>query len=256
MAKNYRGSQKHVLDLLDSGQSGISALNGLLASFDAQITESDVMRPSGTMATKEFYLPQFCAEFCKDRFDFSSIIDWWVPSPWRPPTWDLISTFTANNDKHGILLVEAKAHENEFNWSGKKLKPQPSIGSKKNHAQIVHCLTEANDALSASIDGSFRLSVDSHYQLANRVAHLWKLATCGIPVILLYVGFIGDQEIDSSYFHDDEHWQRAMGGYLQGVVPQSFLSTIHPVDPNGSLLMLSRSLSVLSPSSPSRSTRH
>lgn len=165
MAKSYRGSQKHILDLLDSGQSGISALNGLLASFDAQITEADVMRPSGTMAPREFYLPQFCTEYCKDLFDFSSIIDWWVPFPWRPPTWDLISTFTANNGGTGILLVEAKAHENEFDWDGKKLKPQSSIGSKKNHAQIVRCLTEANDTLSASINDCFRLSVDSHYQL-------------------------------------------------------------------------------------------
>jgi len=253
MAKSYRGSQKHILDLLDSGHSGISALNGLLASFDAQITEADVMRPSGTMAPREFYLPQFCTEYCKDLFDFSSIIDWWVPFPWRPPTWDLISTFTANNGGTGILLVEAKAHENEFDWDGKKLKPQSSIGSKKNHAQIVRCLTEANDTLSASINDCFRLSVDSHYQLSNRVAHLWKLATCGIPVILLYVGFINDQEIDSSYFRDDEHWQRAMSGYLQGVVPQSFLGSIHQIDQNGPMLMLSRSLAVLSPSSSSRS---
>lgn len=51
--------------------------------------------------------------------------------------------------------------------------------------------------------------VDSHYQLSNRVAHLWKHATCKIPVILLYLGFCGDREIEPSFFRDEEPWQRS-----------------------------------------------
>ena len=254
MAKEYRGSQKHVLDLLDSGQTGISSLNAFLAPFECQISSADVYRPTGRPEPKEYYLPKFCNEFCTSFLDSAPIVDWWVRSPWRPPTWDLISTFTTNQDQRGVLLVEAKAHENEFDWGGKSQKTHASIGSKSNHTQIVGCLNEANKALNDSFDGYFGLAVDSHYQLSNRVAHLWKLATCKIPVILLYLGFCGDREIEPSYFRDEEHWQRSMGGYLQGVVPQSFLSSVHPLSGGGSMLMLSRSQPVLSVS-PTRKSK-
>lgn len=246
MAKEYRGSQKHILDLLDSGTAGIAELNAFLAPFEGQISPNDVHRPKGRPDAKEFYLPSFCKEYCSSFLDSASIADWWVPSPWRPPTWDLISTFTTNQRQRGLLLVEAKAHENEFDWGGKNQKAHASIGSKNNHTQIVGCLNEANKALNDSFDGHFRLAVDLHYQLSNRVAHLWKLATCKIPVILLYLGFCGDREIEPSYFRGEEHWQRSMGGYLQGVVPQSFLNAVHPLSDGGSMLMLSRSLPVLS----------
>ena len=127
--------------------------------------------------------------------------------------------------------------------------PTASIGSKKNHRQIVECIEESESGLNDICDGVFGLSVDSHYQLVNRVAHLWKLATCGIPVVLLYLGFVGDTRISKSYFQNNEHWQRAMGGYMQGVIPQSFLEQQHQIVDSGSMLMLSRSLEVLEKSS-------
>ena len=245
MPRNYRGSQKHVLDLLDSGGNGLATLNSLFHNFNVNIAPTDTVRPSGRVAPKEFYLPQFCTEFCQGRFNFTPLVNWWVPSPWRPPTWDLISTCEVNG-KFGIVLVEAKAHENEFDWGGKSLKPHPSLGSKRNHSQISGCIREVQMALQPAFDGQFGLSIDSHYQLTNRVAHLWKLATCGIPVVLVYLGFVGDSGIEASYFRNDEHWQRAMGGYAQGVVPHLFFNSFHSVANQGSMLMLSRSLAVQS----------
>jgi hypothetical protein len=40
--------------------------------------------------------------------------------------------------------------------------------------------------------GSDTLTADSHYQLANRLASAYKVASAGIPVVLLYLGFTGD----------------------------------------------------------------
>ena len=59
-----------------------------------------------------------------------------------------------------------------------------------------------------------RLDRDSHYQLANRLAFKWKLATLGIPVVLLY--FTGRDEgiADAGEpILDDAHWQALSPGH-------------------------------------------
>ena len=47
----------------------------------------------------------------------------------------------------GLLLVEAKAHEGELDWAGKRLSPSAKLASKDNHARIAGCIKEANTAL-------------------------------------------------------------------------------------------------------------
>ena len=39
------------------------------------------------------------------------------------------------------------------------------------------------------------LSQDSHYQLCNRFAWGWKIASLGVPVILVYLGFLNAEEM-------------------------------------------------------------
>ncbi len=222
MVMPMRGSRLHLLDLLDLGRPGFTeVMNGLLGDSPFKLHEQSDWSPLGHQDSRECYLHKFCRDRCHGLFNYEPLMGWWVPEPWRPPTWDLIATGRVG-DKFGILLVEAKANEKEFDWGGKRLAPSASIGSKQNHGQITSCIQEANDALNGLCDGIFNLSIRSHYQLVNRAAHLWKLASCGIPVVLLYLGFTGD-----TYFSDcimtDDHWQRAMGGYIQGVVPQGFI---------------------------------
>jgi hypothetical protein len=43
-----------------------------------------------------------------------------------------------------------------------------------------------------------KLSRDESYQFANRIAFSWKLASLGIPVALIYLGFTGDKTISKS----------------------------------------------------------
>ncbi len=66
--------------------------------------------------------------------------------------------------------------------------------SKRNHAQIGRAISEASLGLKDTMDG-WNLSRDSHYQLANRFAWAWKLASMGVPVVLVYLGFLGAAEM-------------------------------------------------------------
>ena len=43
------------------------------------------------------------------------------------------------------------------------------------------------------------------------------MASVGVPVLLLYLGFIGDTYF-RDYLRDADHWQQLMRRYLQGVV--------------------------------------
>ncbi len=144
--------------------------------------------------------------------------------------------------KSGLLFVEAKAHEGELDWGGKPLADDASEGSRQNHANITAQVDKASADLNAHATPGFNLSINNHYQLANRITYLLKLASLGIPVVLLYLGFTGDDYFPNDYLRDDRHWQRVMGGYLQGVVPHRFPERRFTMPGGGSLEMLIRSM--------------
>jgi len=75
-----------------------------------------------------------------------------------------------------------------------------------------------------TVDKGVSVSRDSHYQLVNRLAFAWKLATLGIPIVLVYLvylGFTGDEGIRDAGvpFADPTEWNRAFAHYAAGVLP-------------------------------------
>jgi hypothetical protein len=98
------------------------------------------------------------------------------------------------------------------------LKPKPSEQSKINHDHIRTALGIISHRLQRVSGAKVTLDVESHYQLANRVAWAAFLASKGIPVALLYLGFTGDSTTPR-FLKDDAHWQRLMGAYLIGKLP-------------------------------------
>jgi len=125
--------------------------------------------------------------------------DWWlaVANPKsKTPNFDIASTCTIEN-KPGLLLIEAKAHEAELSNEivGKRFKAEPSDGSKANHDRIGVAIQSASDGLRGSTSISWKLSRDSHYQLSNRFAWAWKLTELGFPVVLIYLGFLNAKEM-------------------------------------------------------------
>lgn len=229
-----RGSRKHVLDLLDSGNVEAS-LSKILAPYGIAVPEDTPRRPIGHAAPEERTVRCFCSKYLASQFDFARFDAWWLPDKYTNPQWDLLAVCTIQ-DNPGLLLVEAKANDRELDWKGKPLAATASRQSRANHHAIAACIEEANTGLNALLPG-FALTIDSHYQLCNRLAMAWKLAQCGLPVALLYLGFTGDRGIQNvgTPLVNHDHWQRLMGAYLYGVAPLLLPGT--PLCPEGGSTM-------------------
>ena len=66
---------------------------------------------------------------------------------------------------------------------------------------------------------SISIDRDWNYQLSNRIASAWKLADCGMPVVPLYLGFVGDGGMASigEPLRDAHHWETVMRCHLHDV---------------------------------------
>lgn len=220
-----KGSRKHVLDLIDNPDF-VSIMNKILFPFDVVLEDKKTLRPKGYIDTSEFRLQRYSNEHKLVNlfpnlkgFNFNT---WWNPHGGSAPTWDMISLCKLNG-KDALLLVEVKAHTNEFDTYGKKEKDTPTDGSEANQKNIKKRIKEACDDLKNTSTG-FNVSIDTHYQLSNRVAFSWKLNQLNIPVVLLYLGFTGDTYF-KDYFTDESHWEKEFKHYLNGIVPYDFINS-------------------------------
>jgi hypothetical protein len=214
----HNGSKRDVLLLLDS-PGYVDAINELLVGAGTVVTETDVRRPLGQRDDREYELPEFCREYMAGRFDLRQIEEphWWIAKRGRfvrTPNFDLLSTATVCGAP-GVLLVEAKAHHGELEIVGKRLK---SNSSPENHRKIGESIDLANQALNDITQG-FTLSRDSYYQVSNRVSWGWRVAALGVPVTLLYLGFVQDPYWPDDNFRSPADWLNAARSYLGKVVP-------------------------------------
>lgn len=141
---------------------------------------------------------------------------WWlaVANPVSvTPSWDIASTCIIDG-RRGLLLVEAKAHYDE-------LKPDDRCGasSKENFKRIGKAIREANQALNM-VQTGWDLSHKNHYQLCNRFAWSWKLANRGVPIVLVYLGFLRANEMRDP-LPDEQSWDTALCDYARDIVPES-----------------------------------
>ncbi|NJL06375.1 MAG: hypothetical protein HC911_16015 [Chloroflexaceae bacterium] len=222
----YRGSQLRCLLLTDGPRDVVaqrlSALAAPMATVDAA---QHHWLPRGLHAPQEAQLdktPELLSpELCEQ------ISSWWlaVPKDARTPTWDIAATATVDG-RPGLLLVEAKAHSAELSSAGKHRDPQASTNSQRNDKQITTCLREASTALNALHHG-WQLSTASHYQLANRFAWSWKLASLGVPVVLVYLGFLQAAEMTDRGmpFADAAAWEQTIRQYSRGSAPEHIWNT-------------------------------
>jgi len=150
---------------------------------------------------------------------------WWLAVIRGNPTtlnWDIASTCTVQGQL-GLLLVEAKAHANELDIKGKRLDRKASCNSLENHRRIGRSITEASDSLALATGRPWGLSRDHHYQLSNCFAWSWKLASLGVPVVLLYLAFLNAQEMQNEGppFRSEAEWSRALKDYSQDLVDET-----------------------------------
>jgi hypothetical protein len=197
-------------------QQACQFLSELVRPF-AEVSRDDVWMPRGFLDPDEAMLG--VAERFLNPETRESLLAWWLAVARRPvtPNWDLVSTCRVGADL-GLILVEAKAHAGE-------LKPDDRCGatSQKNCEKIAAAIAEANAGLTEVAQG-WNLSHKSHYQLSNRFAWAWKLATIGVPVVLVYLGFLNAAEMARSHdpmFTSADHWRQCVLDYSRGVVPES-----------------------------------
>ena len=229
-----RGSRPRCVLLVDGSREEVAErLTRLVDLPDVSVSPDDVWMPCG----KPLLLPNGswnrkpAEEARLDKADKllppeirQELASWWlaVPKGANTPNWDIASTCTMYGKK-GLVLVEAKAHENELSESGKS--EPTSSNSQQNHERIGLATDEANRALrSATSCKGWNLSRDSHYQPSNRFAWAWKLASLGVPVVVLYLGFRNADDMDDDntvLFRSEAEWERTLKDHCRGIVAEA-----------------------------------
>ena len=249
--KAYDGSRRHILDWTES-PNFISTVREWIAPQGLTIENDAVCMPSNWAHPRESRLFDARSPFLdKDRKD--NMRQWWLAYSGNIPNWDAIIE-AASPHGPALVLIEAKAHIGEFDRKPKSLgrskDPDGQTRTDANHLQIQRAIAEASSALSR-IHPGISISRDHHYQLSNRIAMAWKLASLGIPNALIFLGFTGDREISmgGEYFKDRDHWHAAFSDYLAETLPMHLLDS-DIGSGAASFRLLSRSLPAIRTSRP------
>jgi hypothetical protein len=219
-----RGSRKHVLDWTDRAEFPVELLQ-ILLPVDCRISERSRWMPRGYRAPNEARLGTFGPEALPNPHTWLDLRSWWLAHERgaNTPNWD-IAVACEIEGTPGLILVEAKANVPELSTAGKEQDAAASVASTANHERIGLAIQEACTAL-RQMSAATAISRDSHYQLSNRVAFAWKLASLGVPTILVYLGFYGDTGIADAGapFEDENHWQSCFDDYAISIVPKDLL---------------------------------
>lgn len=118
--------------------------------------------------------------------------DYW---PRRGPVWDGIATVTGQDNKKGLLLIEAKAHIDETS-------SQIKATSDKSRKLIKATLHEVQAIFGST--SSIDSWLNDYYQLANRLSFLYLLnEKLHIPTWLVLCNFVND---DTHISTDLDEW--------------------------------------------------
>ena len=212
---NRRGSQPRCVLFMDGEREEVAVrLSELVDLPDVLVSPTDTWMPRGKSAPTEAQLDK--ADGLLPHEIQQELGQWWLAvgvGKTKTPVWDIASTCNIEG-KRGLILVEAKAHNNEL----KRYDESGSSGA--NRRKINLAFNEANTGLRDAIGNSWNLSLDPHYQLSNRFAWSWKLASLGVPVVLVYLGFLNAQDMacDSPIFKCEEDWKRVLKNYSENTV--------------------------------------
>lgn len=199
LKRNQQRGSKPRCHLLTHGRSDIVAaqLAAVVTPF-ATVAPNDCWMPRRFENTNEATLPE--AERLLPPDIRSELRRWWLASSsnnTRTPNWDIAAS-CAIEGRPGILLVEAKAHDQELikeETGRKNIEAPASAAARRNLLRIEWAIRDAGIALTDETGLPWALSRESHYQMSNRFAWAWKLADLGFPVVLVYLGFLNADEM-------------------------------------------------------------
>jgi hypothetical protein len=148
-ANEQRGSKPRCHLLTHGSPTDVAGrLTGLTAGF-ATVSSTDRWMPQGFDELEEAQLHR--APRLLDANISSALASWWLAPASREaktPNFDIASSCTIE-DKPGLLLVEAKAHDTELNneAAGRILKADSSTNRRLSHARIGAAIDEARTGL-------------------------------------------------------------------------------------------------------------
>lgn len=218
-----RGSKPRCHGLTHGSRDLVAArLTALVAPF-AQVAPKDRWMPDGFADIEEAQLHLATRLLPPEvRTELGA---WWLPADQqrdRTPNFDIASTCMIEG-RPGLLLIEAKAHEKELTNEalGRKLTEEDPAERRASHRTISNAIAEASDGLAQVTAFSWHISRDSHYQMSNRFAWSWKLAELGVPVVLVYLGFLNAAEMSDQgpLLANDTGWDALMKVHSKPLFP-------------------------------------
>jgi hypothetical protein len=207
--REFRGSRYRCLLATQQRKPRVVAFLNSLVQPLAEVRDEDRYMPEGFSNPREAKLGETIGFLTDEQCKL--VTDWWLPVRQNAniPNWDIISTCMINGSK-GLVLVEAKAHAGELNP-----KDCCAAGNEQSRQRIDTAIADANQKLGEG----WRLSTDSRYQLSNRFAWAWKVASLRVPVVLVYLGFLSAIEMGQS-FTSHGAWETCLLTYAHGTVPR------------------------------------
>lgn len=220
-----RGSKPRCHWITHGTRAEVATRLTALVSPYGEITERDHWMPDGfdDLAEAQFHrvsklLPE---DQCRQ------IRNWWFRicrgGRQTSPSFDIASTCMVDG-MPGLLLVEAKAHLGELTGEerGKPLRLTASDGEKTNHEHIAQAIGWANPIFGAATGLEWRLSRDNRYQMSNRFAMACKLTSIGLPIILVYLGFLNAKDMSRGNerpFDSSDQWRQAVLAHSSPILP-------------------------------------
>ena len=236
--EKHRGSRPRCVLLIEGNRAEVaSRLTRLVNLADVMVSPGDKWMPYGKPLKRkdgkwdkrpaneaQLGNPKKPNNLVKPEIH-QKLTNWWLAvrqGRMTTPNWDIASTCTIRGEP-GLLLVEAKAHADELDPKGKRLDRTASSNSQENHRQIGWAIVEASDDLALATGKPWGLSRNHHYQLSNRFAWSWKLASLGIPVVLIYLGFLNAQDMadKGSLFRSEAEWTRVLKDHSRDTVNET-----------------------------------
>jgi len=219
-SKAQRGSKPRCHLVTDGPAEAVAARLTLLAAPFATIRPTDRWMPQGFTDCAEAQLDKADGLLCEAHR--IALAKWWLPADRQgamTPNFDIASTCTIKNQP-GLLLIEAKAHAQELRKEaiGRQLPDNASEERKASHPTIGAAIDLAAVGLTAATRQPWHISRDSHYQMSNRFAWSWKLADLGVPVVLVYLGFVHAKEMKGQLV-DSAAWNNPVLAHAKDLVP-------------------------------------
>jgi hypothetical protein len=218
VTKVIRGSRRHVLDWC----SRPSFKNELLSlALPVRCEEAPFSRwmPLSYAEPQEARLETFLSTALPMFTKRNEFCSWWLTHPTgaNTPNWDIAASCLVGGTP-GLILVEAKANVPELSGAPKAAPRKDSPNSVTNHDRIGAAIEDANSSLRRA-HPSIAISRDKSYQLSNRIAFAWRLASWGVPVVLIYLGFLADEGIRDAGepLKDASTWEDLVAHHLEAV---------------------------------------